>query len=79
MMKELVVVSRISGSHGGVYEDGCLLGCSGTLPSRSLPAFQRYLAASIITALALMVEAASTSETSDYTALQPRRQPSSWS
>jgi hypothetical protein len=25
---ELFVLGRISGSHGGEYEDGCLLGCS---------------------------------------------------
>jgi hypothetical protein len=28
------------GSHGGDYEDGCLLGCSGVQTDMSLPAFQ---------------------------------------
>jgi hypothetical protein len=23
-----ILISRISGSHGGEYEDGCILGCS---------------------------------------------------
>jgi hypothetical protein len=36
-------LSRIWGSHGGEYEDGCLLGCSTVLSGRSLPAFQRTL------------------------------------
>jgi hypothetical protein len=51
---------RIWGSHGGEYEDGCLLGCSAVQSGRSLPSFHRVLTASII---ALMMEAARTSET----------------
>jgi hypothetical protein len=33
----------IWGSHGGEYEDGCLLGCSAVYSGRSLPTFQRSL------------------------------------
>jgi hypothetical protein len=36
-------VSRIWGSHGGEYEEGCLLGCSTVKSGRSLPTFQRSL------------------------------------
>jgi hypothetical protein len=32
-----------SGSHGDVYEDGCLLGCCAVYSGRSLPTFQRCL------------------------------------
>jgi hypothetical protein len=28
VMRSIDIPSRISGSHGGWYEDGCLLGCS---------------------------------------------------
>jgi hypothetical protein len=51
--------SRISGSHGGVYEDGCLLGYSALMMEVS-----KYLrnAGKLLP---------------DYTALLPRRQPSS--
>jgi hypothetical protein len=30
-------LSRIFGSHGGEYEDGCLLGCSAVKSGKSLP------------------------------------------
>jgi hypothetical protein len=33
-------LSRIWVSHGGEYEDGCLLGCSAVWSGRSLPTFQ---------------------------------------
>jgi hypothetical protein len=36
-------LNRIWGSHGGEYEDGCLLGYSAVLSGRSLPTFQRSL------------------------------------
>jgi hypothetical protein len=35
--------SGISGSHGGKYEAGCLLGCCAVLSGRSSPTFQRCL------------------------------------
>jgi hypothetical protein len=41
-------MSRILGSHGNEYEDGCLLGCSAAWSGRSLQAFQRYLLAYLI-------------------------------
>jgi hypothetical protein len=37
------ISSRISGSHGGEYEDGCLLGCCAVQSGRSLPTFQRCM------------------------------------
>jgi hypothetical protein len=53
---------EISGSHGGEYEDGCLLGCCA---ASSVTEVSEVFAASIIRAIiALMVEAASTSEMS---------------
>jgi hypothetical protein len=42
------------------YEDGCLLGCSAVLSGGSLPTFPSVIRATIT----LMMEAASTSETS---------------
>jgi hypothetical protein len=39
-----VPFSRGPGSHGGEYEDGCLLGCSAVQSRRNLLTFQRYLA-----------------------------------
>jgi hypothetical protein len=35
--------SEISGSQGGEYEDGCLMGCCAVKSGRSLPTFQRCL------------------------------------
>jgi hypothetical protein len=49
---------EISDSCGGGYEDDWLLGCCAVLSGRSLPTFQRSLLP------ALLMEAASTSETS---------------
>jgi hypothetical protein len=49
------------------YKDGCLLGCSAMLSGRSLPPFQRSLLPP------------TTGSQPDYTVLQPRRQPSSYS
>jgi hypothetical protein len=37
------VPCRTSGSQGGEYVDGCLLGCSAVQYGRSLPTFQRCL------------------------------------
>jgi hypothetical protein len=37
------VYSEISGSHGGEYEDGCLLGCCVVWSGGSSPTFQRCL------------------------------------
>jgi hypothetical protein len=61
---------EISGSHGGEYEDDCLLGCCAVLSGRSLPTFQRCLLPSSSGwwetdewLIALMTEAASTFET----------------
>jgi hypothetical protein len=34
---------KISGSHGGEYEDGCLLGCCEEQYGRSTPTFQWWL------------------------------------
>jgi hypothetical protein len=55
--------SQISGSHGGKYEDGCLVSCSAMLTCRSLPTFRMYLLlpSSILTGL--VMETASTSRT----------------
>jgi hypothetical protein len=50
---------EILGSHCSEYEDGCLLGCCAMYSGRSLVMFQRCFL--LIT---LMMEAASTSETS---------------
>jgi hypothetical protein len=36
-----LVLSEISGSHGGEHEDGSLLGCCAVYSGRSLPTFQR--------------------------------------
>jgi hypothetical protein len=36
-----IVLSDISGSHGGEYEDDCLLGCCAVWSGRSLLTFQR--------------------------------------
>jgi hypothetical protein len=36
-------VGEISGSHGGKYEDDCLLGCCAMQSDRSLPMFQRCM------------------------------------
>jgi hypothetical protein len=38
-----IVHGEISGSHGGEYEDDCLLGCCTLQSGRSLPTFQKYL------------------------------------
>jgi uncharacterized protein YkwD len=55
---------EISGSHGGEYEDNCLLGCCAVV-CQKLTDVSEVLAASMIKAmLALMMEAASTSKTS---------------
>jgi hypothetical protein len=55
--------SRNCGSHGGEYEDGCLLGCSAVQSGRSLPTIQRFLLPpSSGPLIALMMEAARTSE-----------------
>jgi hypothetical protein len=53
-----VTIGEISGSHGGEYEDDCLLGCCA--PCSLVEVYQR---ASIIRLIALMMEAASASET----------------
>jgi hypothetical protein len=61
-------LSEISGSHGSEYEDDCLLGCCAVKSGRSLPTFQRCLvplsSGRSWWIIALMMEAASTSETS---------------
>jgi hypothetical protein len=36
-------ISDTSGSHGGEYKDGCLLGCCTALSGRNLPTFQKRL------------------------------------
>jgi hypothetical protein len=64
----IYTLCRISGSHCGEYEDGCLLGCSAVESGRSLPTFQRYLLPPL-----------SGTMIPDYMAQQPRRQPSSYS
>jgi hypothetical protein len=53
------IFSRIWGSHGGEYEDGCLLGCSAVKSTN----VSEDLAASIIRAILMMMEAARSSET----------------
>jgi hypothetical protein len=40
--------SRIRGSHGGDYEDGCFLCCSAVQTGMSLPTFKRSLTASVV-------------------------------
>jgi hypothetical protein len=50
-----------SASHGGEYDEGCFLGCCAVQSDRSLLTFQRSLLPPLI---ALMMEAASISETS---------------
>jgi hypothetical protein len=40
---ETVRYCEFSGSHGGEYEDGCLLGCCAVKSGRSSPTFQRCL------------------------------------
>jgi hypothetical protein len=60
-------IDEISGSHGGKYEDDCLLGCFPTGPAKVLPCHtgshisNQFLARGLL--IALMMEAASTSET----------------
>jgi hypothetical protein len=57
----------IWGSHGGEYEDGCLLGCSAVWTGIKLPVFQRFLlppSSGRWYLIALMMEAVRTSETS---------------
>jgi hypothetical protein len=69
-----LILGTIWGSHGGEYVDGCLLGCSAVWSGSSSPAFQKSL---LLTSSAwlpwwwgrLLP---------DYTAVQPRRQPSSY-
>jgi hypothetical protein len=65
---------EISGSHGGEYEDGCLLGCCGMWTGMSLLMFETCLLLP-----ALKMEAAGTSETlgNFYRATHFRNQPSS--
>jgi hypothetical protein len=48
------MIGEISGSHGGEYEDDCLLGCCAVKSGRD----------ACIVLITLMMEAASTSETS---------------
>jgi hypothetical protein len=58
---------EISGSHGDWYEYGCLLGCCTVWSDRILPTFQRCLLSPLSglwVLIALILEAASTSETS---------------
>jgi hypothetical protein len=37
-----IIISRIWCSHGGEYEEGCLLGCSAMQSGRSLPTFTHH-------------------------------------
>jgi hypothetical protein len=54
----VVIICEISGSHGGEYEDGCLLGCCAV--------YRSYRGACSLhhQAITLMMEAANTSEAS---------------
>jgi hypothetical protein len=52
---------KISGFHGDEYEDGCLLGCCAVVGQKLTDVLEELTASVII---ALMMEAASTSETS---------------
>jgi hypothetical protein len=70
---QLVILSRIWVSHGGECEVGCLLGCNTVSSVRSLPTFQRYL----LPPSSGPDYGGSKYLPPDYTALQPRRQPSS--
>jgi hypothetical protein len=56
-------IGETSDSHGGRYEDDCLLGCCAIQSDRSLQTFQRCL---LLTSSgrSLVMEAVSTSETS---------------
>jgi hypothetical protein len=79
------------GSHGGEYEDGCLLGCSAMKTGMSLPTFQRsvLLPSSERFPARGFIHRPDDGGSTDlwnvgklvpvYTALQPRRQPSSTS
>jgi hypothetical protein len=59
-----ILLRRIWGSHGGKYEDGCLLGCSTVYTGISSPTFQRYvLPPPSGRRVALMMEAVRNSET----------------
>jgi hypothetical protein len=62
--------TEVSGSHGGEYEDDCLLSCCAVYSSRSLPTFHRPDDGSSkhLWNVGKLLP--------DYTALQPRRQPS---
>jgi hypothetical protein len=53
------MTSEISGFHGGEYEDDCLLGCCAVFTDVS-----EVLTVFIIRTIALMIDAASASETS---------------
>jgi hypothetical protein len=66
---------EIPGSHGDEYEDddGCLLDCCTVYSGRSLPTFQRCLLPPSSGLIALMMEAASISETSVSFYKSPRR------
>jgi hypothetical protein len=61
-----MITSETSGSHGDEYEDGSILSCCSVQPGRSLLTFQGrlLLPSSGRWVIALMMEAASTSETS---------------
>jgi hypothetical protein len=39
----IMFISRILGSHGAEYDNGCLLGCNAMCSGGSLPALQRRL------------------------------------
>jgi hypothetical protein len=77
----------IWGSHGGEYEDGCLLGCSTVQSGRSLPTFQSSLLPPSSGRWWAIGDRPDDGDSKDfwyvgkrlpdYTALQPRRQPSS--
>jgi hypothetical protein len=41
--KDKLLPDKISGSHGGVYDDGCLTGGSAVWSGGSLPTYQRCL------------------------------------
>jgi hypothetical protein len=43
LIRKIPIPCEISGSHGGEYEDDCLLGCCVVESGRSLPKFQRFL------------------------------------